>query len=297
MPYLLAILAISLSIATLLSGSWMVALVNLAILGAVSARASLCRRKEVRTAVIDITVAVEVIVLLWQLAGANLGLLNEVLFPTPAAILALFFAELADMLRGLLSSLILLGAAYSLALATAIPAGLIVGGSRRLRAAAEPLSRVLGAIPPIVYIPYAIALLPSFRSASIFVIWSGTFWPIFANTVAGVVAIPGSLLDSAKMLHLKKKTFFFRVLLPGALPSILTGASLGLVFSFILLTAAELIGATEGLGWYVKNFSDFADYGRVIVGILFIGIVVTLLMWLFQQLEQRLLRYRRNEDD
>ena len=99
------------------------------------------------------------------------------------------------------------------------------------------------------------------------------------------------------MLHLKRSVFFFRVLLPGAMPSILTGASLGLIFSFLLLTAAELIGATEGLGWYVKNFSDFADYERVIVGILFIGIVVTSLMWLFNKLERRLLRYRRNIHD
>ena len=201
------------------------------------------------------------------------------------------------MLRGLLSSSYLIGTATGLALVTAFPAGIAVGSSRRLRAAAEPFSRVLGAIPPIVYIPYAIALLPSFRSASIFVIWSGAFWPIFVNTVSGVVTIPDSLVDSARMLHLKRSVFFFRILLPGAMPSILTGASLGLIFNFLLLTAAELIGATEGLGWYVKNFSDFADYGRVIVGIVFIGIVVTSLMWLFNKLERRLLRYRRNIHD
>ena len=156
---------------------------------------------------------------------------------------------------------------------------------------------MLGAIPPIVYIPYAIALLPSFRSASIFVIWSGAFWPIFVNTVSGVVTIPDSLVDSARMLHLKRSVLFFRILLPGAMPSILTGASLGLIFSFLLLTAAELIGATEGLGWYVKNFSDFADYGRVIVGIIFIGIVITLLMCFFGKLERNLLHYRRNAHD
>lgn len=120
---------------------------------------------------------------------------------------------------------------------------------------------------------------------------------IFVNTVSGVVTIPDSLVDSARMLHLKRSVFFFRILLPGAMPSILTGASLGLIFNFLLLTAAELIGATEGLGWYVKNFSDFADYGRVIVGIVFIGIVVTSLMWLFNKLERRLLRYRRNIHD
>ena len=80
------------------------------------------------------------------------------------------------------------------------------------------------------------------------------------------------------------------------MPSILTGASLGLIFSFLLLTAAELIGATEGLGWYVKNYSDFADYGRVVVGIIYIGVVITALSALFKLVERRLLRYRETNE-
>ena len=151
---------------------------------------------------------------------------------------------------------------------------------------------MLSAIPPIVYIPYAIALLPSFSAASVFIIWSGAFWPVFVSTISGVVNIPETMLDSARMLHLKRRTFVFRVLLPGAMPSILTGASLGLIFSFLLLTAAELIGATEGLGWYVKNFSDFADYGKVIVGIIFIGLVITAITAVFKRIERYLLRYK-----
>lgn len=83
---------------------------------------------------------------------------------------------------------------------------------------------------------------------ALFVIYAGAFWPIFANIVSGVATIPSSLLDSARMLHLPTLTLFRKVLLPGAMPAILTGASLGLILSFILLTAAELIGATEGLG-------------------------------------------------
>jgi NitT/TauT family transport system permease protein len=76
------------------------------------------------------------------------------------------------------------------------------------------------------------------------------------------------------------------------MPSICTGASLALVFSFLLLTAAELIGATSGIGWYVKNFSDFADYQRVIVGILFIGVIVTVITFGTERLERHLLRWR-----
>ena len=56
--------------------------------------------------------------------------------------------------------------------------------------------------------------------------------------------------------------------------------------------AAELIGATEGLGWYVKNFSDFADYGKVIVGIIFIGLVITAITAVFKRIERYLLRYK-----
>ena len=243
----------------------------------------------------DVSVTLAVFIAAWHLSTSTFKLLDPVLFPTPGAVVKLFFTELPEMAKGLASSMYLMGSAYLLALATAIPAGLAVGASRRLKNAVEPFSKVLGAIPPIVYIPYAIALLPSFSAASIFVIWSGAFWPVFVNTVSGVVTIPENLIDSARMLHLRRTVFFWKVVLPGAMPSILTGASLGLVFSFLLLTAAELIGATEGLGWYVKNYSDFADYGRVVVGIVFIGIVITALSAVFKAIERRLLKYREGE--
>jgi len=67
------------------------------------------------------------------------------------------------------------------------------------------------------------------------------------------------------VLNLDQKTMLMKVILPGTMPSIVTGATIGLAMSFILLTGAEMIGATSGLGWYVRYFSEFADYPRVIV--------------------------------
>ena len=292
MKILLVIELIALTVAAAWKHDWFALAAGLLIPAVALVRVLLAWRKERRTAIVDVAVVLESFLLLWQLTTSNRALLDPVLFPTPEAVLRLFFRELKDMLHGMLSSLYLLGVAYFLSLATAIPGGLVVGSSSRLRNAAEPFSKVLSAIPPIVYIPYAIALLPSFKAASIFVIWSGAFWPVFVSTIAGVVNIPETLLDSARMLHLGRRTFILRILLPGAMPSILTGASLGLVFSFLLLTAAELIGATEGLGWYVKNFSDFADYARVVVGIIFIGIVITAVSAAFKRIEKRILRYK-----
>lgn len=240
----------------------------------------------------DVGSIIFIVLLAWYLGTTRFVLLDTMLFPQPEAVLRLFVAELPDMLKGLGNSLILLVSGYLLALATALPLGLLVGWRVRLFRAVNPFTKVLGPIPPIVYIPYAIALLPSFRAASIFVIFIGAFWPIFINTVHGVFNIPKGLLDSARVLNLKEPTMLCRIVLPGAMPAICTGATLGLVFSFVLLAAAELIGANSGVGWYIKNFADFADYQRVIVGIIFISMVVTAITWGTERLERRLLRWR-----
>ena len=240
----------------------------------------------------DVSVILFASLLAWYVATTRFIVLDKTLFPQPEAVFKLFVAELPDMLKGLVNSLILLVSGYLLALVTALPLGLLVGWRTRLFHAVNPITKVLGPIPPIVYIPYAIALLPTFRAASIFVIFIGAFWPIFINTVNGVFNIPKGLLDSARVLNLKEHTMLVRIILPGAMPSICTGATLALVFAFVLLTAAELIGANSGVGWYIKNFADFADYQRVIVGIIFISIVVTAITWGTERLERHLLRWR-----
>jgi NitT/TauT family transport system permease protein len=247
---------------------------------------------ETRRGAGDVSSIIFTALLAWYLCTTRYVLLDKMLFPQPESVLKLFVEELPDMLKGLVNSLILLVSGYSLALATALPLGLLVGWRTRLFHAVNPITKVLGPIPPIVYIPYAIALLPSFRAASIFVIFIGAFWPIFINTVSGVFNIPAGLLDSARVLNLRERTLLFRIILPGAMPSICTGATLALVFAFVLLTAAELIGANSGVGWYIKNFADFADYQRVIVGIIFISIVVTAITWGTERLERHLLRWR-----
>jgi NitT/TauT family transport system permease protein len=245
-----------------------------------------------RTGAGDVASILYVALGFWYLATGPLVFLDKLLFPKPDVVLKLFVSELPDMLKGLVNSLILLVSGYLLALTSGVSLGLLVGWRARLFRAVNPITKILGPIPPIVYIPYAIALLPSFRAASIFVIFIGAFWPVFINTINGVFDIPKGLVDSARVLNLKEHTLLLRVVLPGALPSICSGATLALVFSLMLLAAAELIGANSGIGWYVKNFADFADYQRVIVGIIFIGIVVTVITWGTERLERHLLRWR-----
>ncbi|WP_425057825.1 Bicarbonate transport system permease protein CmpB [Sporomusa carbonis] len=233
------------------------------------------------------------LLLVWQLTTVWLTLLDSALFPPPLKVLALLAEDREVFIKSLFSSMNLLFFGYSLALISAIPLGLIIGANRRLRLAIEPATNILGPIPPIVYIPYAIALLPTFTLSSIFVIFIGAFWPLFINTVSGVESLEKGLIDSARSLGVSRRSMLIHILLPGAMPHIVSGGAISLVLAFILLTAAEMIGATSGLGWYVKYFSDFADYPRVVAGIIVIGAVVLVLMTGYRRITCYLLRWKK----
>jgi NitT/TauT family transport system permease protein len=251
------------------------------------------RKKEKVQTYADVVGIIYAFLLLWELLTAKLNWVDQSLYPSLADVIRLFIHDLPELIKGLFSSLRLLCLGYSLALLLAIPSALILGWRKRLYYAANPFTKVLGPIPPTVYIPYAIAILPTFMASSVFVIFVGAFWPIFINTLNGVFNIERKIIDSARALNVSERTMLLEIILPGALPSVFAGATIGLVFSFVLLTSAELIGATSGMGWYVKYFSDFADYHRVIVGIVFIGLVVTLVTYFYEKLENHLLRWRR----
>jgi NitT/TauT family transport system permease protein len=249
-------------------------------------------RERVQTAG-DLLALVFILLGAWQLLTVKLSFLDKMLFPSPAFVLELLIKEAPGAAKGALGSLEILLFGYGTALLTAIPLGLVAGWIGRLRRTVTPITRVLGPVPPTVYIPYAIVMLPTFKLSSMFVIFVGAFWPVFINTLNGVHGIEARLIESAKVLKLDNVTMIRKVVFPATLPSVLTGATIGLAMSFILLTAAEMIGATSGLGWWVKYFSDFADYPRVIVGIIYTGVIVTGIMWGFDRVEKHLLRWRQ----
>lgn len=242
---------------------------------------------------LDIIGFLYVFLILWTLATAKFNLLQEALFPPPGKVFEQFIEDIDQIVINIKSSLGIIIRGYLLAAVIAIPLGLFLGWSARLGSAATYISKFLGSIPPIVYIPYGIALLPTFRSVSVFVIFLATFWPVLASTMSGVLNVEQKMVDSARVLNVNKLTMLFSVILPAALPQIFIGCNQGLSVSFILLTSAEMIGAQDGMGYYVKQYSDFGDYTRTIVGLLVIGIVVILISFLFNKLQNYLLRWKR----
>lgn len=262
--------------------AWLMALLCLSIIRE--------RRKQVLAA--DLFAVLFGFLLLWTLCGPKTGILRETLFSSPGRVIQQLILDKAEIAGNIAASLGIIVKGYLLGGCLAVLLGLFLGWNQRLGSAAGYVTKFLSSIPPIVYIPYGIALLPTFRSVSVMVIFLATFWPVFASTMIGVMQVERRILDTAKSLHVGKGTMLFSVILPAALPQIFIGCNQGLAVSFILLTSAEMIGAQNGMGYYVKQYSDFGDYTRTIAGLLVIGTVVTLISAGFNRLQNRLLRWK-----
>lgn len=215
--------------------------------------------------------------LIWEILVTKLNLMHPVLMPALENIFAVFAQDWKIMLVGVYSSLqvLFLGILAGLALGTLL--GLVCGWNKKLREVSYPIANVLAPIPSIVFAPYIIAVMPTFRSASVVVILLGVFWPCFLRTIISVEGIDGNIIDLARTLELSNTAMVFKVLLPYSLPGILAGLRVTMTTAVMMLTFAEMMGATRGMGYYIVNFNTYGNYTKVIAGIIVVGMVVTLL--------------------
>lgn len=245
-----------------------------------------------RNSATDVVAVIFIVFIAWVLLSVKTELLPPKLFPAPGIVFAQMATDYEKIAIGIGSSLGIIGEGFIIGGLCALVLGLALGWNARVSSSTHKIVAFLSAIPPIVYIPYAIALLPTFHAASVLVIFLATFWPVLTGTLAGVSGVDQRAIDSAKVLNVRMHTMLLRVVLPGALPLIFNGFNIGLTLSFILLTSAEMIGGSSGMGYYVKYYSDFGDYTRILVGIIVIGVVITAISLVFGKLQKYFLRWR-----
>lgn len=245
-----------------------------------------------RSACSGVAALIWLLLIVWEAATTRTGYANPILVPPPEDIFHVFWTARHLMLRGVLSSLSLLGVGFALSLSLGVTLGLTAGWFRPLGDLLMPPARVLSPIPPVVYSPYVVALMPTFRSAAATILILGIFWPTFMNMVGRVQSIDRRILDTARSMGVGGATMIFRVLLPHAAPGIFAGLRVSLSTSFLLLTFAEMSGTTSGMGYFIKSYSDYANYTNVAAGIILVGIVITLLNRMLSLLERRCIRWK-----
>ena len=225
----------------------------------------------------NIASIVWVLLIAWEVFGTDLKMLHPVLFPIPENVFAVFVKIPDELLRNVISSMTLLAEGFLTSLVIATVLGLFIGWLPKVRETVFPIAKVLAPIPAIVFTPYLVMILHSFRAAAVMVIFLGILWPTLMDMILRVESLDRRILDSAKMMGLSTPTMIFRVLVPYLYPTIVTGLKIELPAAMLMLVMAEMYGASSGLGYFIINYTNYGEYTNVVAGIIMVGIVVTVL--------------------
>lgn len=232
--------------------------------------------------------------IVWELGTSKLPTHSNYLIPSPEKVLHIYLTDYPLILKGIGTSagMLAVGFFWSILLGTVL--GIIVGWYVRAREVLLPIVKVVTPIPPLIYTPYFITLMPTFWYASVAIIFCSVFWGLFLCTIYTVAGIDQKLLDSVKVLNLKPFTLFKSILLPYCLPHILARLNGAVSAAFMVLITAEMIGGSSGVGWYVKYFTNYGDYSKSVSGIFVVAVLVTLLNLLIKKLTKYLVVWEDN---
>ena len=199
----------------------------------------------------------------WEWASAT-GLLREAFFPRPSTILVHLRRLAADgtLWTHASATLMRIGWAFALAAVLGVTVGLAMGFWRRLREGLDPVFAVIYPIPSVLFLPLASFVLPRGEAAAVVTIAVTAFFLIAFTTSHGVRQIDRLVVEAAVHYGARGRRLFAAVLLPAALPFILTGLRLGLGYTLIVAVAVEILAASRGLGallwlsWQVLKVED-----------------------------------------
>ncbi len=227
------------------------------------------------TAILSLSIGV----LLWHVASAtNFNwFINFENVPTPGKVFMAFIGHLQTQVFythiGVSMRRILIS--YSIAVVIGILVGVLMGRSRIARNFINPYIEVIRPIPAVAWIPLAILMWPTEESSIIYITFLGALFPIVLNTLHGVEQTPDVLVRAAQSLGASRFGIFWHVVLPGALPSIAAGLSIGMGVSWFSLLAGEIISGQYGIGYFTWDAYSLINYQDIIVGMLVIGFLGT----------------------
>ncbi len=248
------------------------------------------RRYTVRTAALVMAVVV------WHLASThdfNL-FINFEHVPEPLTVGEAFLVELtgSEFYLHIAHSMQRIAIAYGLAVVLGVTLGVLMGRSKWAEDIILPYIELLRPIPAVAWIPLAILMLPSEQSSIVFITFLGALFPVVLNTVHGVEQTNGVLVRAARCLGASNRAILWHVIIPGAMPSIVTGLAVGMGVAWFSLLAGEIISGQYGIGYFTWTSYTLIQYPQIIIGMLTIGLLGTLSTLLVRLACSPLLRWQ-----
>ena len=229
---------------------------------------------------------------LWDLLGTKLQALPQPFFPGPAGIMEAFVAESDYILENTLYSLRLYICGFSIGVVTGILTGILVGWFPKVRYWLSPIMNVLGVIPAVAWMPFALTIMPNPFSAAVFLIAVSVWGLVATLTATGVQSTPKTQFEAGRVLGGNERYLVFHVAIPHALPQIFTGITTSNGYAFTTLVMAEMMGQPGGLGYYINASKVWSAYYKVFAAIIVMAILFSVITHLIELLQKRVLRWQ-----
>ena len=220
---------------------------------------------------------------------ARIGLFSEYFVPSPLSVWQAFVETAVEGYGGhelhyhVGASLLRVLAGFAGACLTAIPLGLAMGCSRRVKSLFNPLIEFYRPLPPLAYYIILILWLGIGNASKVALLYLAAFPPLAINAMAGVRGVSQERIQTAMSLGANRWQVFRCVIFPSCLPDIFTGMRVSIGFTYTTLVSAEIVAATSGMGWMVwnaKNFtrSDIIFMANIVMGVT--GLLLAGIIWL-----------------
>ena len=240
------------------------------------------------------------LLIVWEIAAYLIN--NPFILPRLGAVAAVLAQPTRDILgSGSLlynaeRSIERVGLGFLLAAAAAIPLGIAMGRFSWLNALLDSVIQALRPVPPLAWVPLALAWFKFGLASILFIIFIGAFFPILLNTIDGVKGVRKTWLEVATTLGASEVSVLYKVILPGAAPTIWTGFRVGFGIAWMTVVAAEMLpGTVSGLGFLIMYAYNFGQIPVIIAGMVIIGIIGIGVDLLFKQVEKRWFSWRALE--
>jgi len=229
-----------------------------------------------------------IVTAVWEYCSLS-GRIPPYVLPSPHGLVELFVRYTMDgsLIQHILASVLRVLAGFVLAAVVALVTGVLISLSKNFKVFTLLILQILKPIPPIAWIPVAIIWLGIAEPSKIFIIFIGAVFPILLNTVDGIKQIDGRYWEVSRTFEIPYAKFVKKVIIPGALPQILTGLKIGLGNAWICVVAAEMIAATKGIGYMLMDGRSLGQPGKVILAMLIVGVVGKFMEDILRKVEQK----------
>ncbi len=230
------------------------------------------------------------IIIFWYLITEGLGIVDLYKLPGPITVCQAAWILILNgkLLTNTVDTLVKVFAGLIAAAVVAIPLGILLGWYKTLEDFASLVISVLRPIPPVAWIPFSILWFGIGMFPAVFIIFMGCVFPILIYTLDGVKRTDKVLIESAQTLGAGDRDVLKRIMIPSAVPYVVSGLRVGMGIALMCTISAEMVGSGSGLGYMILTATSLFDPGTTVVGMLVIGLIGIVFDLIFTKVQKRI---------